>query len=329
VGLAANGTYNWTLEFQCKDDDDPSKGIRFAAANFYHKKPVIDQWEFDLMMERLRTRGLGWMVETKPGLTMVDQQKCIDHDSYPALDAKPYLCGQKAAQEPKTKFICPGFLEPICDIAKSVECVASFVPLLGDCINDTECVANLKNMGLCMAEMKSKNASADETQACLVPDNKKRSNFIYCLMDDPGCVAVPVPPSKYPACQDEQIAGEKGFNVPSVFGDWYKVKGWRKGELVECLPCQQVKFWKYDPANPLPWPSPKPPCEHRGHLRDHLLLLVRGRLEGQTLAHEPDLAVGTQAPPPGLPREAVFLGHDVRHWLQGELHRGARRLRRH
>mmetsp|Transcript_11236 Transcript_11236/g.39854 ORF Transcript_11236/g.39854 Transcript_11236/m.39854 type:complete len:554 (-) Transcript_11236:143-1804(-) len=270
VGLAANGTYNWTLEFQCKEYDDPSIGIRFAALNFYHKKPVIDQWELDLMMDRLRARGLGWIAETTPGLTMVDQQKCIDKGSYPALDAKPYLCGQKAVQEQKQKqnliqvesgnFTCPGFLKPICDIASSVQCVASCVPLLSECIQDTACVANLKDMGLCMAEMKRKNASADETQACLVPDNKKRSNFVYCLMDDPGCVKVPVPPSTYPECQDEQIAGDSSFNIPNVFGDWFKVKGWKKGEIVECLPCQQVKFWRYDPATPLPWPSPKPPA---------------------------------------------------------------------
>jgi len=156
-------------------------------------------------------------------------------------------------------FPCPGFLKPICEIATSVKCVASCIPRLKDCIKDKECVDNLQNMWTCMAEMKKKNASADESQACLVPDNKKRSGFVYCLMDDPGCVKVPVPPSTYPACQDKQLAGDSRFELPSVVGDWYKVKGWKKGEIVECLPCQEVKFWNYDPANPLEWPSPKPP----------------------------------------------------------------------
>ncbi|CAL1160748.1 unnamed protein product, partial [Cladocopium goreaui] len=92
VGVAANGTYNWTLEFQCKNA--AASGIRFAAVNFYHRKPKIDQEEFQLMMERLRALGLGWVVDASPGLTMVDQQKCIDHQSYPPLDAKAALCGQ-------------------------------------------------------------------------------------------------------------------------------------------------------------------------------------------------------------------------------------------
>lgn len=93
VGVAANGTYNWTLEFQCKNAAAAS-GIRFAAVNFYHRKPKIDQEEFQLMMERLRALGLGWVVDASPGLTMVDQQKCIDHQSYPPLDATAALCGQ-------------------------------------------------------------------------------------------------------------------------------------------------------------------------------------------------------------------------------------------
>ncbi|CAJ1334923.1 unnamed protein product [Effrenium voratum] len=97
VGVAANGTYNWTLEFQCKNYDDASKGVRFAAVNFYHRKPVVDQEEFDLMMSRLRARGLGWVVDASPGLTLVDQQKCIDHDSYPSLDSKTSFCGQAPA----------------------------------------------------------------------------------------------------------------------------------------------------------------------------------------------------------------------------------------
>mmetsp|Transcript_97673 Transcript_97673/g.173996 ORF Transcript_97673/g.173996 Transcript_97673/m.173996 type:complete len:534 (-) Transcript_97673:28-1629(-) len=258
VGVAANGSYNWTLEFQCKNDDNPDKGIRFAALNFYHRKPLIDQDEFDVMMDRLKARGLGWVIEASPGLTFVDQKKCIEHDSYPALDAPSFMCGQKS-EEKVEAFQCPGFLKPICDIADSTKCVASCVPLLKDCIKDKECVESMKTMGMCMAKMKQKNASADETQACLVPDNKLRSNFVYCLMDDPGCVKVPIPPSTYPMCQDADLPGDSKFSLENVLGDWYKVMGWKKGELVECLPCQEVKFWKYLPSQPLPWPSPLPP----------------------------------------------------------------------
>jgi len=95
VGLAANGTYNWTLEFQCKEYDDSSKGIRFAAVNFYHKNPLVEDEEFELMKSRLRARGLGWIIDASPGLHMVDQKQCVDAQNYPAVDAAPALCGQK------------------------------------------------------------------------------------------------------------------------------------------------------------------------------------------------------------------------------------------
>lgn len=95
VGVAANGTYTWSLEFQCKNDDDPTKGIRFAAVNFYHRNPIISDDEFNSMKERLRARGLGWIMDTSPGLHMADQKKCVDHNSYPPHDAPPHWCGQK------------------------------------------------------------------------------------------------------------------------------------------------------------------------------------------------------------------------------------------
>jgi len=269
VGVAPNGTYEWTLEFQCREYDDPSKGIRFAAVNFYHRKPIIDKSEFDSMMSRLRARGLGWVVDVSPGLTMVEHQKCIDHNSYPALDAEPSLCGQgrqavaeevnSHAQMAAMSWECPGFLEPLCNLVNSTQCLVSCIPRLGDCIHDKDCLASLKDLGLCMAEAQRKNASADDRQACLVPDNRLRSNFLYCLMDDPGCLPVPGAPSAYPACRDDEIAGDDSFAISHILGDWYKVKGWKKGELVECLPCQQVKFWEYSSAHPLPWPSPTPP----------------------------------------------------------------------
>jgi hypothetical protein len=94
VGVAANGTYEWTLEFQCKEDETPGKGIRFAAVNFYHKKPMIDTSEFDEMQSRLRARGLGWIIGASPGLHMVDQKFCVDAQNYPAVDAPPSWCGQ-------------------------------------------------------------------------------------------------------------------------------------------------------------------------------------------------------------------------------------------
>lgn len=97
VGLATNGTYDWTLEFQCKNDDDPTKGIRFSAVNFYHKDPLVDQSVIDLMKTRLTARGLGWIMETSPGLHIVNQKECVDASNYPAVDAGPSWCGQQGS----------------------------------------------------------------------------------------------------------------------------------------------------------------------------------------------------------------------------------------
>lgn len=158
-------------------------------------------------------------------------------------------------------FPCPDFLKPVCDIVTSGECLAKCMPRLGSCINDEACRDNMKAFGLCMASM-PKNATADQTQACLVPDNQLRSEFIYCIMDggDEGaCVKAPVPPTDYPKCQDETLAGDTKFDISKINGHWWKVAGWKKGELVECLPCQTVSYSDYDPTHPLPWPAPLPP----------------------------------------------------------------------
>jgi len=274
VGVAENGTYEWTLEFQCKEYDagDKKKGIRFAAVNFYHRKPIISDTEFNEMKKRLAAQGLGWIMKLDKGLHMVDQKQCIDHDSYPAVNASANRwCGQSAVRQAASPLavdvakpeVCPSFLKPLCSIVKSGECLASCMPRLKSCILDADCRDNMKNFGLCMVAMKKKNATADEVQSCLVPDNEFRSEFIYCIMDGGekgACVDVPVPPSTYPACADTKLVGDPKFDIKGVVGDWYKVVGWSKGELVECLPCQTVKFWEYNATTPLPWPAPLPPA---------------------------------------------------------------------
>eukprot|EP00933_Yihiella_yeosuensis_P024310 TRINITY_DN1884_c0_g1_i3.p1 TRINITY_DN1884_c0_g1~~TRINITY_DN1884_c0_g1_i3.p1 ORF type:complete len:259 (+),score=46.44 TRINITY_DN1884_c0_g1_i3:125-901(+) len=103
VGVAKNGSYDWTLEFQCKEydanDKKGRKGISFAAVNFYHRNPIISDEEFKAMQERLTARGLGWIMELDGGLHMVDQKQCIDHDSYPKTDAASNKwCGQGNTQ---------------------------------------------------------------------------------------------------------------------------------------------------------------------------------------------------------------------------------------
>lgn len=85
------------LSSSARSFDDPTKGIRFAAVNFYHKKPLIDKDEVEVMIARLRARGLGWIIDASPGMHMVDQQSCVDKQDYPAQDADPSWCGQKGS----------------------------------------------------------------------------------------------------------------------------------------------------------------------------------------------------------------------------------------
>lgn len=104
VGVAESGPYEWTLEFQCKefdaDDKKGRKGIRFAAVNFYHRKPIISDTDFNQMKDRLAARGLGWIMQLDGGLHMVDQKQCMDHDSYPAINASGnFWCGQHSSTE--------------------------------------------------------------------------------------------------------------------------------------------------------------------------------------------------------------------------------------
>jgi len=98
VGVAENGTYEWTLEFQCKEYNDPPpskrKGIRFAAVNFYHRNPIIPEEEFAKMKDRLTARGLGWIMKLD-NFHMVNQKVCLENDLYPAVDASAnWWCGQ-------------------------------------------------------------------------------------------------------------------------------------------------------------------------------------------------------------------------------------------
>ena len=47
VGVAKNGSYEWSLEFQCADNATAAakagtpSGILFAAINFYHRLPLV------------------------------------------------------------------------------------------------------------------------------------------------------------------------------------------------------------------------------------------------------------------------------------------------
>ena len=103
VGVSPNGTYEWTLEFQCADNATAAaaagtpSGITFAAINFYHRLPLVDDDVLPAMEERARARGVGWVLDVAPGLTQPNQQTCVEHDTYPATDASTYMCGQSAS----------------------------------------------------------------------------------------------------------------------------------------------------------------------------------------------------------------------------------------
>jgi hypothetical protein len=93
VGANSEGQYDWTLEFQCRDDDN---GINFAAVNFYHKNPIVDKSVTDEMADRLRASGLGWIMDIG-SFFFIDHKPCAEgSEAYPANDADPAMCGQKA-----------------------------------------------------------------------------------------------------------------------------------------------------------------------------------------------------------------------------------------
>jgi len=95
VGHEPNGTYSWSLEFQCRDDPH-GQGINFAAVNFYHKNPIVSDAELGEMKARLEARGLSWIMKTSPGLQLIDQSACVSGGAhYPAVDAQPAWCGQR------------------------------------------------------------------------------------------------------------------------------------------------------------------------------------------------------------------------------------------
>jgi hypothetical protein len=91
VGLDEDGNYEWVLEFQCADN---TTHILFSAINFYHRNPLADESVLPVMEARARDLGVGFILDTKPGITKVNQKVCVDNDYYPAEDAAPYMCGQ-------------------------------------------------------------------------------------------------------------------------------------------------------------------------------------------------------------------------------------------
>eukprot|EP01062_Namystynia_karyoxenos_P030955 TRINITY_DN23010_c0_g1_i1.p1 TRINITY_DN23010_c0_g1~~TRINITY_DN23010_c0_g1_i1.p1 ORF type:complete len:237 (+),score=47.01 TRINITY_DN23010_c0_g1_i1:75-785(+) len=103
VGAAANGTYEWGLEFQCRDNSTAAakagtpSGIQFAAINFYHRNPLVADSVLLEMANRARARGLDWILTVAPGLHKPNHKTCVNHNTYPPKDAKPKLCGQRSA----------------------------------------------------------------------------------------------------------------------------------------------------------------------------------------------------------------------------------------
>ncbi len=102
VGRSTNGSFEWTLEFQCADNvteaakaGTPS-GVIFAAINFYHRLPLVPLGTLQIMEERARARGVGWLLDAAPGLTRVDQRTCVEHHTYPPHNASTSMCGQQS-----------------------------------------------------------------------------------------------------------------------------------------------------------------------------------------------------------------------------------------
>ena len=49
------------------------------------------------MEARARARGVGWLLDSSPGLTEVDQRECVEKGNYPSINSSAKMCGQAAA----------------------------------------------------------------------------------------------------------------------------------------------------------------------------------------------------------------------------------------
>eukprot|EP01065_Artemidia_motanka_P046194 TRINITY_DN6947_c0_g1_i1.p1 TRINITY_DN6947_c0_g1~~TRINITY_DN6947_c0_g1_i1.p1 ORF type:complete len:307 (+),score=104.60 TRINITY_DN6947_c0_g1_i1:75-923(+) len=136
---------------------------------------------------------------------------------------------------------CPESLGPLCEggsgMSKCIEehCKAE----MAACLKDKGCIAS----GLLTCSLFHKNASIAGVPCCFVqdPPDPQMSDLFNCILEKGRCMS-PGPAPKYPACQDSTVKGDPAFSMASLQGTWHKVHSWRKGEEVECLPCQNATF---------------------------------------------------------------------------------------
>lgn len=127
-------------------------------------------------------------------------------------------------------------------------CMAKCKPQYLACFGDkkTGCGMSFAGSMACLAWGGAvRHKSADELLACFIPDNRLRDDVLYCMLEENKCIPTGKDNSTYPACRDAELVGDPKFRPEHLYGDWWKIKGYKLGEPVECRPCQKASFNKY------------------------------------------------------------------------------------
>ena len=139
---------------------------------------------------------------------------------------------------------CPKWLQPVCT---STCVVRNCLSPLFECLKDSVCAANLEKMGPCMGTLKPTDPLYP--YKCMTPDNKKRDDFLHCVIQEHKCSPIVRNDTRYPKCEmssimpNGKIKGDPNFNMKDLNGIWYKVRAWRLGEPLECFGCQRARFF--------------------------------------------------------------------------------------
>lgn len=138
--------------------------------------------------------------------------------------------------------------EGVGKLHSSPACMAKCKPQFEACFGDkqTGCGKSFAGSMACLAWNSAvHHKSADELLACFIPDNRLRDDVLYCLIEKNECIQAGKDNTTYEVCRDEEVIGDAKFRPEHLYGDWWKIKGYKLGEPVECRPCQTASFRKY------------------------------------------------------------------------------------
>ena len=112
---------------------------------------------------------------------------------------------------------CPKWLQPVCT---STCVVRNCLSPLFECLKDSVCAANLEKMGPCMGTLKPTDPLYP--YKCMTPDNKKRDDFLHCVIQEHKCSPIVRNDTRYPKCEmssitpNGKIKGDPNFNMKDL-----------------------------------------------------------------------------------------------------------------